>query len=350
MAAYAMWALECEIVPGEVAPDGPRQIVRVRRMHRRARPVFQTILPGMEAGNAFGLAAEARVLTLLQQQVPGVTAVHFTLGGGGLHQAVVQIAARRTGGSKQAILAAFAAFPPLTMVTVVDGDVDIRKAEDVAWAMATRFDAATGIVRIDDFGLAHESAVPGSIGAKLGFDATQPLPKRAGFERASFMPVALGEHEIAGIARPVAPEPARVTVPAQAAAVTPAASADWDENRWLQRELEAMRRDGNGTAAPGAKTAPAALAPVAPPAIADSAAAARKSKDWDEDRWLQRELEAMKRARAPKPVPRPAPPLRAAPPARPEPQRVAERPADDEDGSFFRGGAAQLSQQTKPSS
>ena len=45
-------------------------------------------------------------------------------------------------------MAAFAAFPPLKMVTVVDDDVDIRKAADVEWAMTNRLDPLDGVITI----------------------------------------------------------------------------------------------------------------------------------------------------------------------------------------------------------
>ena len=59
-----MWALECEIIPGEVDNEGPfaevtgyyahvdkRPVVHVRKIHRREKPVFQTILSGIEVWN-----------------------------------------------------------------------------------------------------------------------------------------------------------------------------------------------------------------------------------------------------------------------------------------------------------
>ena len=80
----AMYALECEIVPGELGDEGPfaevtgyyarrapRPVVHVRAMHIRPNPVFQTILSGVEVWNSVGLLGEANVLGMLQRQVPG---------------------------------------------------------------------------------------------------------------------------------------------------------------------------------------------------------------------------------------------------------------------------------------
>ncbi len=205
LVADAMFALECEMVPGELHAEGPfaevtgyyatvapRPLVRVKRIHRRRQPVFQTIISGGEVFNSVGLLGEANVLALLQKQVPGVTDVYFSHGGCGFYHAVVQIAQKRAGWSKQALMAAFAAFPPLKMVTVVDDDVDIRDPADVEWAMATRLDPAHGIVVVDRvFGHGLNPSFPDYLGAKVGFDATRPHPHTPAFTRARIKPAAL---------------------------------------------------------------------------------------------------------------------------------------------------------------
>ena len=205
MVAHAMWALECEIVPGELADEGPfaevtgyyatvapRPVVHVRKIHRRAQPVFQTILSGVEVWNSVGLLGEANILQLLQKQVPGVTDVYMSHGGGGFYHCVVQLAQKRQGWSKQAILAAFSAFPPLKMVTVVDDDVDLRSAQDVEWAMATRLEPKKGIVTIEDsFGHGLNPSFPDYLGPKVGFDATKPYPPSWAYERATYKPMSL---------------------------------------------------------------------------------------------------------------------------------------------------------------
>ncbi len=197
MVANAMWALECEIVPGELHDEGPfaevtgyyarvepRPLVTVKRIHRRRRPIFHTILSGVEVFNSVGLLGEANVLALLQMQVPGVADVYFSHGGCGFYHAVVKLAPKRAGWAKQAIMAAFAAFPPLKMVTVVDDDVDIRSPRDIEWAMATRLDPRTGIVVVENaFGHGLNPTFPDYLGSKVGFDCTRPFPPRPEFER-----------------------------------------------------------------------------------------------------------------------------------------------------------------------
>lgn len=210
MVAHAMIALECEMIPGEVADEGPfaevtgyyakrapRPVVHVRRIHRRRDPVFQTILSGKEVWNSVGLLGEANVLSLLQRQVPGVQDVYFTHGGCGFYHAVVALKQKRAGWGKQAIMATFAAFPPLKMVTVVDDDVDIRNASDVEWAMATRMDPATGILVVDRvFGHGLNPGFPDYLGSKVGFDACRPFPFRYEHDRAFFVAADPAGHDI----------------------------------------------------------------------------------------------------------------------------------------------------------
>ncbi|GEM_PF-11078 len=304
MVAHAMWALECEIVPGEVADEGPfaevtgyyatvapRPVVHVRKIHRRASPVFQTILSGVEVWNSVGLLGEANILQLLQKQVPGVTDVYMSHGGGGFYHCIVQLAQKRQGWSKQAILAAFSAFPPLKMVTIVDDDVNLRSAQDVEWAMATRLDPKKGIVTIDEsFGHGLNPSFPDYLGPKVGFDATKPYPPTWAYERATYKPMSLEAVEM------VQPDIVRRAASPQRQATQPGASRDEAEafEASLARpqaiDLTPVRPGGAPPAAAAdspdswiARPAPIDLTPVR----ASGAAAAVRAAD-DPDAWIAR--------------------------------------------------------------
>ena len=110
MVAHAMYALECEMIPGEVDDEGPfaevtgyyakrepRPVVHVKAIHHRRKPVFQTILSGVEVWNSVGLLGEANVLALVQRQVPGVKDVYFSHGGCGFYHASWRMRARARG-------------------------------------------------------------------------------------------------------------------------------------------------------------------------------------------------------------------------------------------------------------
>ena len=89
-------------------------------------------------------------------------------------------------------MAAFAAFPPLKMVTVVDDDVDIRNPSDIEWAMATRLDAKNGIVTVDNvFGHGLNPSFPNYLGTKVGFDCCRPFPHTYAYDRAAYKPMSL---------------------------------------------------------------------------------------------------------------------------------------------------------------
>ena len=209
MVANAMYAFECEIIPGELDNEGPfaevtgyyaqrapRPVVHVRAIHHRNSPIFQTIISGQEVFNSVGLLGEANVLSLLQRQVPGITDVYFSHGGCGFYHAIVQITQHRAGWGKQAIMAAFAAFPPLKMITIVDDDVNIRDPADVEWAMSTRLDPNAGVVTIENvFGHGLNPSFPNYFGTKIGFDATRPFPFSNEYDRAKMKEMSLNDIE-----------------------------------------------------------------------------------------------------------------------------------------------------------
>ena len=205
--ADAQFILECEMLPHVREPEGPfaevtgyyatrddRWVVRVKKITRRKNPIWQTILSGKEVWNSVGLLGEAAVYRLVSRQVRDVTAVYFSHGGCGFYHAIVQLKKSMEGTAKNAILATFAAFPSLKMVTAVDDDVDITNAEDIEWAMATRFRPETGIIQIP-MARGHElnPSTDGGLGMKIGFDATAPYPRSKRFERVKMAEVDLSK-------------------------------------------------------------------------------------------------------------------------------------------------------------
>ncbi|MBI4608222.1 MAG: UbiD family decarboxylase, partial [Candidatus Rokubacteria bacterium] len=85
----------------------------------------------------------------------------------------------------------------LKMVIAVDDDVDIYNAEDVEWAIATRCRPARDVLVIPH-ALCHElnPTTEGSVGSKLGIDATAPYPPDPRYERAKMLDVKLEDYEI----------------------------------------------------------------------------------------------------------------------------------------------------------
>jgi 2,5-furandicarboxylate decarboxylase 1 len=208
--AEAQFILECEMLPAAREPEGPfaevtgyyaaraeRWVARVKKITRRKSPIWQTILSGKEVWNSVGLVGEAAVYRLVARQVRGVQAVYFSHGGCGFYHAIVQMQKSMEGIAKNAILATFAAFPSLKLVVAVDEDVDLMSAEDVEWALATRFRPETGMIVIPA-ARGHElnPSTDHGLGTKLGIDATAPYPRSRAFERVKMAQVDLNQFEI----------------------------------------------------------------------------------------------------------------------------------------------------------
>ncbi|MBP3729841.1 MAG: UbiD family decarboxylase [Mailhella sp.] len=207
--ADAQMIMEAEILPYVREPEGPfgevsgyyasredRWVVNVKAITLNRAPVIHMLHPGREVWNSVGLGVEANMFQSISRQVPGLKKIYLTHGGS--HYGVVlQMDPPKNGMAKNAILAAFAAFPPLQMVRVVNSDVNIYDPEDVERAMVTRCDPANDIVIIKN-AFCHElnPTVKDNIGAKIGFDCTYPVPKPARYEKISYRPVDLDSYEI----------------------------------------------------------------------------------------------------------------------------------------------------------
>jgi 2,5-furandicarboxylate decarboxylase 1 len=208
--ADAQFIIEGQMLPGRREPEGPfgevtgyyssradRWVVDVKAVTHCENPVMHALLPGAEVWNSVGLTAEASIFETVSKQVKGLKAVYLSHGGCGFYHAVIQIDPPLNGMSKNAIIAAFAAFPPLQAVTAVNGDVDIKDAVEVERALITRCNPAVDIFVVPNM-LGHElnPAISNGLGAKVGFDCTYPVPKEGKFEKVRFMDVKLGDYDI----------------------------------------------------------------------------------------------------------------------------------------------------------
>ncbi|MHB1407739.1 MAG: UbiD family decarboxylase [Desulfitobacteriaceae bacterium] len=208
--ANAQFCIEGEILPYVREPEGKfgevtgyyatkedRWVVKVKAITHRKSPVFHTLIPGKEVYNSVGLTGEANIFRLVSRQIPGVKAVYLSHGGCGFYHAIVQMEPKFPGMAKNVIMATFAAFPPLQMVTVVNPDVDIYNAEEIQWAMATRFKPDEDIVLLPkSFGHELNPSTDGGLGTKIGFDCTVPMPKPSAYERLKMLDVNLNNYLI----------------------------------------------------------------------------------------------------------------------------------------------------------
>jgi 4-hydroxy-3-polyprenylbenzoate decarboxylase len=163
--AYSEIAVEGEMVPGDVKPEGPfgewpgyyasdtrpEPVVRIKALYHRNRPIIGGDPPLHPAtGQAFHrciLRAALLWNALEDAGVPDVKAVW-------LHPtafrffSIVAIKQRYPGHAKQAAAIASQARPGAYLgryVVVVDEDIDIYNSDEVIWAMATRSDPATSV-------------------------------------------------------------------------------------------------------------------------------------------------------------------------------------------------------------
>ena len=115
------------------------------------------------------------------------------------HEAGRRLQERRhdiEGRQRQAALLAFAAFPELKHVILVDEDVDIFDSDDVLWAMQTRYQGDVDTVMIPgvrchplDPSQVPEyspSVLQQGMSCKTIFDCTVPFHLKHNFERSKF--------------------------------------------------------------------------------------------------------------------------------------------------------------------
>ncbi len=207
--ADAQMIMEARILPHVREPEGPfgevsgyyatrenRWVVEISAITLNRDPIIHTLHPGREVWNSVGLGVEANVFQTISRQVPGLKKVFLTHGGSH-YGMILQIDPPKNGMAKNAILAAFAAFPPLQMVRAVNSDVDIYDSEDVERAMVTRCDPANDVIIIKN-AFCHElnPTVKDNVGSKIGFDCTCPLPRSPRYDKISYQKVDLADYVI----------------------------------------------------------------------------------------------------------------------------------------------------------
>jgi len=220
--ADAEFVIEGEILPGErirediqtntgySMPEFPGYmgraqaalpVIRVTAVTHRRAPILQTIVgPGLEHCQLAGIPTEASILQMAERAMPGrVRNVYCHPAGGGKYLAILQfrkVEPRDEGRQRQAALVAFAAFPELKHVILVDDDVDLFNTDEVLWAMTTRYqgDASTVFIPGVRCHPLDPSQSPGfspsirgeGISCKTIFDCTAPWAMKEQFRRAEF--------------------------------------------------------------------------------------------------------------------------------------------------------------------
>jgi UbiD family decarboxylase len=181
--------------PGETRDEGPfveftgyqtkvieSPVFKITAITHRRDPIVHGIFAGKppcETNTIWRELEESEAFDTLRRRFPLLTALHRPPQLGRDFIGVLQINARRLrpGIIRTLSLATAAVMPRLKYVIVVDDDIDLYNVEDVMWAVATRCDPKTDVVKIDGTMTSWLDPSSGGLTGKVLFDAT----KKAGF-------------------------------------------------------------------------------------------------------------------------------------------------------------------------
>lgn len=172
----------------DVVREEPVMVVKAITHRRDA--LWHALLPGaLEHKLLMGMPREPTIFKKVNEVVRCLD-VNVDPGGCSWLHAIVQIDKQAEDDGLKAVQAAFAGHRSCKHVFVVDGDIDIYNPQEVAWALATRFQGDRGLViKEKETGSSLDpSAEPGThLTTKIGFDLTKPLhSKGKTFERVKF--------------------------------------------------------------------------------------------------------------------------------------------------------------------
>lgn len=188
--AHAEIVLEGRILAGKRAPEGPfgefpqyygergdRHVLEIDLVTHRENPIFHTIVGGgLEHLLLGGIPREATILHSIQQHFPNVADVTLSRGGVCRYHLYIQMKPRSAGEAKNVIMAAFAAHYDIKQAIVVDMDVDIHNRDEVEWAVATRYQASSDLIIVNNAqGSKLDPTTDDGVGSKMGLDATKPV-------------------------------------------------------------------------------------------------------------------------------------------------------------------------------
>ncbi len=211
--ADAELVLEGEILPDEIAPEGPfgevtgtyskvgtAPVFRVKAITRRRKPVFYAMSCGMPPSDAHSITCavvESKLSDHLKPVDGGLLDVRDIRCPSGMSPLILALRMHpRYAGQARTALMAAAASPYLhpKLLVAVDADIDIADPWQVLRALTSRFDPVSGLTRIDRarvFTLDNASPLdPGAdpmqrTGTKALFDATLD-PRMEDAERAKY--------------------------------------------------------------------------------------------------------------------------------------------------------------------
>jgi 4-hydroxy-3-polyprenylbenzoate decarboxylase len=117
---------------------------------------------------------------LARRQFPEITDLWLPPEACSYRAMVVSIDKRYPGQTRRVMMGLWSMLPQFTyvkLIIAVDPDIDVRRWEDVIWALSTRFDASRDVLVMDDTPIDYlDFASPkAGLGGKLGLDATTKI-------------------------------------------------------------------------------------------------------------------------------------------------------------------------------
>ncbi|NQV68528.1 MAG: 4-hydroxy-3-polyprenylbenzoate decarboxylase [Pseudohongiella sp.] len=193
--ASAEIVLEGVIEPGEMAEEGPYgdhtgyynevekfPVFTVTCITHRKDPIYHSTYTGRPPDEPamLGVALNEVFVPLLQKQFPEIVDFYLPPEGCSYRLAVVSMKKQYPGHAKRVMMGVWSflrQFMYTKFVIVVDDDVDIRKWDDVIWAITTRMDPSRDTVLIENTPIDYlDFASPVSgLGSKMGLDATNKI-------------------------------------------------------------------------------------------------------------------------------------------------------------------------------
>jgi UbiD family decarboxylase len=162
---------------------GPNHVFRAKTLTRRRDAIYHVIL----AGGTEDLALLSLMLQIeVWRAVTPVARVRDVGNPGQILGCVLAIDKTRDEDASAALRAALDAHRWMKFVVVVDADVNVHDAEEVMWAIHTRFSPEQGVIRVSGTPGFPRADVAGLHVGKLGIDATYPVAMKAKFARRRF--------------------------------------------------------------------------------------------------------------------------------------------------------------------
>ncbi|MEC7605025.1 MAG: 4-hydroxy-3-polyprenylbenzoate decarboxylase [Pseudomonadota bacterium] len=193
--ANAEIVLEGVIEANEMADEGPYgdhtgyyneverfPVFTIKRITHREDPIYHSTYTGRPPDETamLGVALNEVFVPLLQKQFPEIVDFYLPPEGCSYRMAIVSMKKQYPGHAKRVMMGVWSflrQFMYTKFVIVVDEDINIRRWEDVIWAITTRMDPLRDTVMIDNTPIDYldfASPVAG-LGSKMGLDATNKI-------------------------------------------------------------------------------------------------------------------------------------------------------------------------------